>query len=134
MTETSEPRDDRPHARCALCSNEITEAETHGIDACPACGTKSLPLAVADDVTVKVNWGELRTLGIWAERYTANAPDPHMGKTMQRVVAAITGRLMAQFPDKAPLTMSGEIAELRQTFGDVEVHGFDKDEEANDAV
>lgn len=90
-----------------------------------------LQLRPSEDVSVEVNWFELRILGIWAERWAAQYRDSD--PKMQRTVAEITGRLHAQHPERPPLTLSGEIADLRRdpAVGDVEVHGFNEDEIAN---
>lgn len=123
------------YARCVHCSTEFSRDElaSRTVGWCPVCKHKGVPCAIEDDVTVNVNWHELRILGMWAENHAARfkAAEP----SMQRTVAIIAGRLHAQHPEKPPLTLSGEIADLRQALPDnkVEVHGFDEDDEANAA-
>lgn len=120
------PDDDEPHLRCTACGFEVTKGASRDLRACPRCGDTSAPMAIADDVEIKVNWHELRVLGIWAEQWASR-----LDGNEQRIVNVICGRIHAQHPEKAPLTMSSEIGQVRQEFGDVEVEGFDEDEEAN---
>ena len=121
------------YLRCTRCALELTEAEAENLNCCPRCHTKGVPMLVADDVTISVNWHELRILGIWAENWAAS----HSGKDdgdAQRTVNIICGRIHAQFPDKTPLTMTGELGELKrwadENAGGLEIHGFTPDTEA----
>jgi len=96
--------------RCVLCSAEFNDEVIAGVNACPECGTASLPMSVASDVQVTVNWHELRILGMWAENWAV-----HIDKAdCVQVVRAIAGRLQAQHPERSAITMSGELSELRQ--------------------
>lgn len=128
--------------RCGRCGHEyrpphpLYRGPVQGYEPCPDCGLKGLALRDVDDVTVEVNWHELRILGIWAERWAGQMPEERMSEESQRIVAVITGKLAAQHTDKPGLTMSADIADLRQWAkkegaGGVEVHGFREDEEAN---
>ena len=122
------------YLRCTHCALELTKAESEGLNRCPRCKTEGLPMLVADDVTINVNWHELRILGIWAENYAAcdRREDGH--ESMQRTVNIICGRIHAQFPDKSPLTMTGELGELKrwadENAGGMEIHGFSPDTQA----
>lgn len=78
---------------------------------------------------IEINWQELRILGVWAERWAAEYAD--RDPKMQRTVAAICGRIQAQCPDMPALTLSGELAGVRQAHDNVEVQGFHEDSEAN---
>jgi len=126
--------------RCIRCEYRPKDGEAEGLTQCPQCGTRATPLADSEDVTIEINWHELRILGIFAERWAQEIKDEEQGgsaNSSQRTVAIICGRLQAQHPDRAPLTMSGEIASLRQMPGISNVEmtgGFDEDEEANDAT
>lgn len=87
----------------------------------------------AGDVEIKINWHELRILGIWAENYAASLKEKN--PELQRTVAVICGRIQAQHPEmKAPLTMSGELAQLREwaeeNAGGLET-SYPEDEEAS---
>lgn len=106
-------------ARCTICNSEFTQDQLHAaaaqsIQGCPQCGTLSLPCAPADDVTIKVNWHELRVLGMWAENYARSIKDGDPGAPL--TVQAILSRLEKQFPGKAPLSFRGEIGALRETY------------------
>jgi hypothetical protein len=136
----AKPTDEEPASyRCTRCEYRPTKGEVaKGLRGCPRCGASGSPMADKDDVEIKVNWHELRVLGIWAENHAQvirdeDSPQLSGVNDPQRVVNIICGRLHAQFPDKPALTMSGELAELRQSegVGDVEVEGFREDPEAN---
>jgi len=117
--------------RCGVCGYAFTVRIGHREHPCPECGAPAKDsLRVMDDVQIEANWHELRILGIWAERWAGQHADKEPG--MQRTVARICGRIHAQHPDRSGLTLSADLAELRQAFGDVEVHGFNEDDEANE--
>lgn len=96
--------------RCPLCGAEFTDAEITNAKACPACGCKSAPSTIANDVTIKTNWHELRILGIWADNW---AQEKGL-KEGRMVLAAILNRIRRQYPDAPPLSMAGEFAELEK--------------------
>jgi len=112
-------------ARCVQCNAEFTEAQTAGHAGCPSCGNEGLPSSPEQDVTVKINWHELRILCIWAENY-ANSIAGLMDVKGDPVetVWAIASRLQEQYPSFVPLTLSGEIGQLREKFKDMQVHGI----------
>lgn len=104
-------------AWCVVCGGRYTSEEIEGQTACPGCKSTSVPCDPAEDVTVEINWHELRILGIWAEHHAKK----HDGLN---IIQAITRRLEAQYPDLPPLTLSGEVAELRKEFGEVDTVGI----------
>ena len=98
--------------RCVLCDHVVDD--TTGMSKCPSCGTKSLPVDTNDDVMVKINWHELRILGIWAENWARRIEKDSQGSV--GVVDAIATRLEKQFPEKTPVTLCREIAKLQDVF------------------
>jgi predicted nucleic acid-binding Zn-ribbon protein len=98
------------YARCTTCEAEFTEAQIENAVACPACGSNGKPCSPEEDVTVAINWHELRILGCWSEFWAQHhsEKDPSMLSTL----ATIIRRLEKQHPTKAPLTLSGEIREI----------------------
>ncbi len=118
-----------PIGFCIDCGFGVASFE--GLKCCPNCGSKSVPASAKDQVTVSVNWHELRCLTMWAERW---AQQHALGNT----VYAIARRLKAQHPSRTPLTFAGEIVELRRehtattTDGDVNeaVQRFENEDEA----
>lgn len=114
---------------CCLCGARFTEAEVEGATCCPRCGDGGVPCDAAKDLTVRVNWLELRILGIWAENWAQHcqrtAPnDP--GGARPAVIHAITRRIERQHPGNTPLTLSGEIIEVKQHGMGVESYGVAK--------
>ena len=103
--------------RCVQCDTSFTE---EALDAqpvkaqgsCPSCGTHAVPISSDDDVTVKINWHEIRVLGIWAENYIGQVQG-EAGAQGQATIRAIARRIRAQFPERSPVTLSGEVAALQ---------------------
>ena len=62
-------------------------------------------------MTVKINWHELRILTIWAENWASRCKEDNA--TMPVTVEAIARRLEKQYPKKTPLTLAGEVGQLR---------------------
>ena len=104
--------------RCTACAAEFTDADLEGHSACPTCGNPGVPCAISEDVTVRINWHELRILGIWASNYAGGkAFDDERGRHSRRTRQAILARLEAQHPGKAALTMAGEMKSLANALG-----------------
>ena len=94
---------------CTDCGTVLESFD--GLDRCPACGTTGLPCASGDQVSVSVNWHELRILVMWAENWARQ----HKGCTetdMSRTVYGIARRLRAQHPERIPLTLAEEMGEI----------------------
>jgi len=97
--------------RCTTCRAEFTDEETEGVTCCPNCGSEGLPMAIADDVTITINWHELRILGMWASNYA----NEHCEESGRKALAMILHQIACQHPERAadsPLTLAGEIALL----------------------
>ena len=99
-------------ARCLICNQEFTEEEIRGFDKCPKCSNTGIPCSPKEDVTIKINWHELRILTIWAENF-ANQIEKDNPKSAL-TIACIARRIQKQYPDKTPLTLAGEIEELKK--------------------
>jgi hypothetical protein len=95
--------------RCVRCGSEFSEVETAGARGCPNCGATSVPMAIAQDVTVKVNWHELRVLGIWANNWAAVCDEQDPTGDAKGAIAGTLRRLEAQHPNRPPLTLMGEL-------------------------
>lgn len=104
--------------RCTNCSAEFTDAELVGVGCCPKCGSTGTPCDIKDDVTIRVNWHELRIIGMWADNW---ASTPNFPESSKRVVAAILARLEKQYPDKTPLTLAGEVRQLQTEYPTMEL-------------
>lgn len=111
-------------ARCVLCSSEFTNSQLRGASACPKCGSEGLPMSPTQDVEVKINWHELRILTMWAEHWANHIKElPDAKGNPIQTVFAIAKRLQDQHPFKVPLTLSGELEQLKQEYPGAEVHG-----------
>lgn len=97
---------------CVLCGARFTHAEVDGHQCCSKCGHEGVPCDTNLDLSVVINWHELRILGIWAENYARSCDAKDSSGHLVQTVQAIARRLQRQFPDETPLTLSEEIAEL----------------------
>jgi DNA-directed RNA polymerase subunit RPC12/RpoP len=112
---------DAPEIRCTRCRAEFTRAETSGVSACPSCGTRGLPMDVAEDVEIRINWHELRILTIWASNYAQQA---NLERASREALAAILHALALQHPklsERSPLTLFGEVEQLRRAIESGEI-------------
>ena len=94
---------------CARCGARLTAEQTEGASCCPCCGSTGLPCDPSDDFLIEVNWHELRILGIWASNWADKLDDG-----AQASLRGILSRLERQAPDRAPLTLGGELRQMRQ--------------------
>ena len=140
MTQDDDPLDFK--VRCPRCLTEYDVVEGQETVACEVCECDAQDVIwelVHNDVPIVINWHVLRILCMWAEFYAVSVDRENpqaKGETLQRTVARLAGRIAAQHPELAlesPLTMSGEIASLREAFPEatIEVIGFNEDVEAN---
>lgn len=109
--------------RCLICGKEYSHEELGDVEACPNCGTTTIPCDIKDDVIIGVNWHELRILTIWAENWARHL-DGNLEEGEEKnllAIMTIAQRLQKQFPDKTPLTLFGEIKELRKELGNENV-------------
>ena len=104
----------RATIRCTICRSEFTDEQIEGANSCPTCQRQSVPERISEDVTVTINWHELRILGMWAENWAIKNDDASMVHT----VRVITSLLQQQHPEKSSLTMSGELRDLRHAVED----------------
>lgn len=107
--------------RCTVCRNEYTEDEIKGKTSCPGCNTRSIACDTANDVTIKINWHELRILCMWAEnwaRQTEKSGNPN-GPVL---VSSIAGAIKQQHPERTPLTLAGEIRNIQKEHPDLETN------------
>lgn len=106
-------------ARCILCGMEVQDCT--GLEACPNCNSKSRPLDPKDDVSVNINWHELRVLAMWSERWAIGAVEKDPSSMSGRgLIYAIVERLQKQHPELSPLTLAGEIGKLREDGFDIQ--------------
>jgi len=98
---------------CLACGDVSPPGEYR---ACPACGDKGVPADLSDMLTLKITRHELRILMIWAERWGAAAKNEQQQDQMRRVVYGIADRLELQNPASGPLTLAGEISELKSAY------------------
>lgn len=106
-------------ARCVRCSIEYSDEELNQLnpDKCPNCGTPGLPMSISQDVTLPINWHELRILTIWASNWAE-----HLDDDCKIDLTAILRRLDKYRPKGgAALTIVGEFKELQQYFPNSEL-------------
>lgn len=100
--------------RCTDCRSEFTDAEIEGANACPSCGSKGVPMSISQDVTIRINWHELRILTIWSENWARHIAKDG-GDQHWKALRSILRELDAQRPEGFPaLTLADEVGELRK--------------------
>lgn len=112
VTEPASP----PRLLCLCCGAEVDQVPD--MKGCPACGcARHVPAALGDSVTVSITTHELRILTMWASNWarSISRDDPHIGS----VVGTILERLGQQ--TSAALTLSQELADVREAFPDARV-------------
>lgn len=98
--------------RCTNCRSEFTNRELEKADACPSCGCKGMPMNIAHDTTININWHELRILVIWAMNH-AHAIKESVPDDPIETIKAIVKPLSAFRPSGAPpLTIAEEMQEV----------------------
>lgn len=106
--------------RCILCESEFTDIEIEGVSCCPNCGDDSVPCSIDQDITVKINWQELRILAVWA----TNWAELHCGARDQDCISKIVDRLKLQKPNESfgSFTVEEEVQQIADVFNsDVEL-------------
>src|SRR3990167_809717 len=98
---------------CLDCSEWSDDDIT--LMACPKCGSHGVPASSDDIVDVKITWHELRCLVIWAEQWASKNKTKSFN--MSRIVYGIADRLYQQHLSKIPLTLAGEITDIKEVFG-----------------
>lgn len=96
-------------ARCLECDGEFSEEDIAGKTACPKCAAQVPPVDPKNDVTVKLNWHELRILGCFADNWAREKCGPRQVRTL----AGIFDRLEAQHPGRTPLSLAREVREIQ---------------------
>lgn len=99
---------------CTHCGVRFTEAQVEGVNGCPECGATSIPCNPEADYIIEINWHELRILTIWASNWAANFKDDEKGREARESLRGIISRLERQVPKEAPLTLGGEVRQLRE--------------------
>ena len=110
MADTDNEAPDGAALWCVDCGARHNEAVVKEAKACPTCGSKGVPCSTRYDLRVEINWHELRILGIWADNWAAHSSEAGM----QKICQSILHRLERQYPDLNPLTMGGEIRQVRE--------------------
>jgi DNA-directed RNA polymerase subunit RPC12/RpoP len=101
--------------RCTACESEFTNEEIKGKTQCPSCSSTRLPMDIAHDILLPINWHELRCLTIWASRWadTAHGFDDESRVFLQKLL----NKINKHRPNGGgALTLQSEIKELQKYF------------------
>ena len=96
---------------CTCCGKRFTKEEVENVSECPKCHTTGIPCDPNQDFKIEINWHELRILTIWASNW---ASEKAFDKQSKSSLNGIIGRLQRQNPNGAPLTIAGELTDLRK--------------------
>lgn len=101
--------------RCTVCYREFSRDEVRGAICCPNCGTTARPHKIADDVTPRINWHELRLVAQCVDAFLMMNSDH---KKAEAVLNAILERLKIYQPAEAlPLTLISTVREVLEEHG-----------------
>jgi len=87
--------------RCIVCRTEYEHEELDGSVGCPICGYQGLTMLTNGDVTIDINWFELRLICMWAESLALQVGDTHSLNAFYSVV----NELKKQLPESGKITM-----------------------------
>jgi DNA-directed RNA polymerase subunit RPC12/RpoP len=101
---------------CMSCGATFAWEELEGVKACPACGSRSVPVDRRQDQTITINPHELRILTLLADNYVQATlkPRPDCADAV-RGFRRLLARLRAQVPG-TPLTMGDEVNDVAASF------------------
>ena len=110
---------------CMRCRGTFTDDQTKAASACPTCGNKGLPGDIRKKATLTFTVAEWRVLFIWAERWASErcAPDDKPGYDSPDTLAALIREAKRQAPDLPSLTLMGDLQDVANAHGRVEMHG-----------
>lgn len=89
---------DEKTTRCTTCGGEFSDAEIEGASACPACGSRGVPMAIANDKDIRINTHELRILTIWAHNWAEQCDRQEGNSNCVKALGGILNRLRVQLP------------------------------------
>ena len=96
-----------PGYRCVICEKELSEEGIEKLTNCPNCDSPLKAVHTDYDLSLTINWHELRLLAQWAENFSdtvpANSPD-------YMAFVSIMGRLAAMQPKGQPALTKTEAA------------------------
>ncbi len=111
---------DKIIAICVDCRSEFTQEQIEGASKCPSCKSSCMPMSPDGDVEIKINWFELRVLFMWAERHASTLDHGEEEPSFLSTLYTIAKCIQEQHPTKGPVTLSGEVADLKEMFDGVE--------------
>jgi len=98
--------------RCLRCGSPTANPD----GPCGVCKTQVRALDPIDDVTIRINWHELRLLTMWAERWASHQTEAGASRAepndMLGSLYAVLDRIHAQHLAMPPLTLEGELATI----------------------
>jgi len=101
--------EDSPSYRCRVCNEEFAEEQLDGLPCCPMCRTTQHPAKLSEDITVPMNWQDLRLMVAYARRWADENGDDESSELLSEL-----SRQYACLRPKgsAPLSVIEEIREL----------------------
>lgn len=94
---------------CVDCG--VVVEESSDLTCCPNCGSKGVP-ALAEFLDIKITWQELRIICMWASNWAMEKCPECSQSTVHSIIERI-GAQHAERAEKSPLTMLGELGQIR---------------------
>ena len=82
--------------RCLVCRSEFSRKELQNNMSCPVCGYQGLVMLTSGDVSININWFELKLICMWAESLVLQTG----GSETIKVFYSIIKELAKQVPNE----------------------------------
>jgi hypothetical protein len=99
--------------RCPACMEQFAESYILDLDACPFCASKAMIQYPENDVTLNINWDDLRLLANCAQSYCDDqiSDEPEIHEEIELILSKLRS---LQPPGGDPLTLKDMLAQLRE--------------------
>lgn len=106
---------------CIQCRQFFTDEQTKGANACPGCGSRSVPADPREKATITLTHHEWRILFMWAENWGAQCdqrpPVEGEERTSAECIAGMIAEAQRQAPGLTGLTLRQQVQEVVDGFG-----------------
>jgi len=83
----------KKNIRCIVCRTLFTMDELKDSKGCPICGYEGITMLTKTDLTVDVNWLELKIICMWAEQFGLQGADQHSINAFYGIVKSLQDQI-----------------------------------------
>lgn len=95
--------------RCPVCLREFAMAEYYNKPACTVCGARNPLLYIPHDITLKLNWQDLRILAIYSVRFARMFANTDQDNYNRKALENILEKINAYRPKHNAIPLLAEI-------------------------